>query len=317
MKPANIVHADATTVKVVDFGVVRMLEETTDSFSLTATHAVIGTAAYLSPEQAGGAPVDERSDLYGLGCVLFTLLTDQAPFIGDSAVAVLGQHLHSAPPSLATLRPDTPPALVRLVDELLAKDPAARPPTAADVARRLTAITAGGDTAILPTVTVDRRRRSRPTLAAAGVAVLVVAAVAVAVALMTGDDSPVADRPGTPRPSASRSATSPSPSPSPTPSPSRPPLSTPAAAITAFRAGLARATAAGAIDDKGAQDLTHRLDDLAKTVADPAKADEAAKKVADLAKHIDDLTGKGQISAEGRRLLDRPLSALERMFPDT
>ena len=340
VKPANIVHSDPATVKVVDFGVVRMLEETTDSFSLTATHAVIGTAAYLSPEQAAGGRVDARSDLYGLGCVLFTLLTDQAPFSGESAVAVLGQHLHSTPPSLAALRPDTPPALVRLVDELLAKDPAARPASALDVERRLVGLTAGdtetttvtapADTLVMPTLPVtqpalvaaapaadDVRRRRRTRLIA--IAAAVVVALVALVLLLTqlgGDDRPVAK----PRPTVSHSpSTTPTPRPthsaSPKPTKTPPAITTPAEAIGALQAALAQATAAGDIDDGGAKDLAHRLDDIARTIADPKKATDAGHKVGDLVQKVDDLTAKGQLTSAGRRLLDGPLSALERLVP--
>jgi serine/threonine-protein kinase len=336
VKPANIVHADAETVKVVDFGVVRMLEETTDSFSLTETHSVIGTAAYLSPEQASGGAVDARSDLYGLGCVLFTLLTNQAPFTGESAVAVLSQHLHATPPSLLSLRPDTPPMLARLVEELLSKDPSARPASAADVVRRLAAISTGEPTVLLPastallpggdvtavlpddTAVLASHRRSRLALLAAGLAVLVVAAVAIAIAL-SGDGKPAADRTAGPRHSPTPSATtsSPRPSASPTPTHTRPPLSTPALAIAAFRAGLDRALATGDIDDKGAEDLAHRLDDLENTIADAKKPEDTAHKVADLAKHVDDLASKSQLTASGRQALDRPLVALQRLFPST
>jgi serine/threonine-protein kinase len=332
VKPANIVHADTTTVKVVDFGVVRMLEETTDSFSLTATHAVIGTAAYLSPEQAAGGQVDARSDLYGLGCVLFALLTGDAPFSGESAVAVLGQHLHAAPPTVLALRPDTPPVLARLVDDLLAKDPAARPSTATEVAGRLTAMTAGTGTAVMPAPVATEettrvlppppaeppRRRLRPgVVAVVGAVVLALALGALALVALTSGDGGAPKHTGrarqSPTPTPTTTTRSPTPSPTPTPARTRPPLSTPAAAVAAFRTALARAAAAGAIDDKGAEDLTHRLDDLSKTLADPAKAKDLAHKVDDLAKHVDDLASKGQLTAEGRRLLDRPLAALQRL----
>jgi serine/threonine-protein kinase len=330
VKPANIVHSDPTTVKVVDFGVVRMLEETTDSFSLTATHAVIGTAAYLSPEQAAGGPVDARSDLYGLGCVLFTLLTDRAPFGGDSAVAVLGQHLHSTPPPLASLRPDTPPALAQLVDQLLAKDPNARPQTALDVERRLAQITAGDttattvlppavaspDTAVLPILPVRRRRTGLFLVAAAIVVALTALAVVLALTQFGGDDRPVAKPSHSPSPAPSTTPSHrPTHSPSPKPSKTAPAITTPADAVSALQAALAQAASAGDIDEGGAKDLAHRLDDIAKTIADPKKSADAGHKVGDLVQKIDDLAAKDQLSPAGRSLLEDPLAALVRLVP--
>ncbi len=85
VKPANIMISKTGAVKVMDFGIARALA---DANSVTQTAAVIGTAQYLSPEQARGEKVDARSDVYSLGCVLYEILTGEPPFIGDSPVAV-------------------------------------------------------------------------------------------------------------------------------------------------------------------------------------------------------------------------------------
>ncbi len=126
IKPANvIVNGDQATV--VDFGIAQLagLDAT-----LTATHAVIGSAAYMSPEHATGLRAGPASDLYGLGCLLMTMLTGQPPFTGESAVAVASQQVSAPPPALSE-RVRTPRALDRLVASLLAKDPTGRPDAAA------------------------------------------------------------------------------------------------------------------------------------------------------------------------------------------
>ncbi len=99
IKPANVMIADDGSVKVMDFGIARAMSDA--SATVTATQAVIGTAQYLSPEQAQGQPVDERSDLYSTGCMLFELLTGRPPFLGESPVAIAYQHVgeHPSPPS--------------------------------------------------------------------------------------------------------------------------------------------------------------------------------------------------------------------------
>lgn len=95
MKPANIMINRAGAVKVMDFGIARALADTSNP--MTQTAAVIGTAQYLSPEQARGETVDARSDVYSVGCVLFEILTGEPPFTGDSPVAVAYQHVREDP----------------------------------------------------------------------------------------------------------------------------------------------------------------------------------------------------------------------------
>ncbi len=94
VKPANIMISKTGAVKVMDFGIARALA---DANSVTQTAAVIGTAQYLSPEQARGEKVDARSDVYSLGCVLYEILTGEPPFVGDSPVAVAYQHVREDP----------------------------------------------------------------------------------------------------------------------------------------------------------------------------------------------------------------------------
>lgn len=119
VKPGNIMLADDGSVKVTDFGIARAMSDET----VTATAAVLGTAAYLSPEQAQGRRVDARSDLYSLGVVLYELLTGQVPFTGDTAVAVALQHVRAEPQPPRTLVPTVSRAAETVVLRLLAKDP--------------------------------------------------------------------------------------------------------------------------------------------------------------------------------------------------
>ncbi|QES53313.1 hypothetical protein DEJ51_02830 [Streptomyces venezuelae] len=137
IKPANImVHGPAEAdVTICDFGIARLAEET--GTALTATGAAIGTPTYMSPEQArGDGRIDGRSDLYSLGCMLYELLAGRPPFTG-SGLSVLSQHLTDEPAPIRDLRPAVPEGLERLVLELLAKEPAARPADAQQVIDRL------------------------------------------------------------------------------------------------------------------------------------------------------------------------------------
>jgi eukaryotic-like serine/threonine-protein kinase len=122
VKPANVI-VNGNQATVVDFGIAQLSGL---GASLTATHAVIGSAAYMSPEHATGLRAGPASDLYGVGCLLMTMLTGQPPFTGESAVAVAAQQVSADPPALSE-RIRTPRALDQLVASLLSKDPAARP----------------------------------------------------------------------------------------------------------------------------------------------------------------------------------------------
>jgi eukaryotic-like serine/threonine-protein kinase len=133
IKPGNVMVGFGDRVKVLDFGIAR----TADAVTLTQTASVLGTAPYMSPEQAMGQPADARSDIYSLGCVLYEMLTGKPPFMAEVPAGVLHQHVRVDPKPPRELNPVIPPALDALVLQMLAKDPGDRPQTAAEVRERL------------------------------------------------------------------------------------------------------------------------------------------------------------------------------------
>ena len=126
--------------KVLDFGLAKLMEpEPTDATMTgvgTRPGIILGTAAYMSPEQAQGHPVDSRSDLFSFGAVLYEMLTGRRPFAGDSEIGLITAILRDQPPPLKAARADVPAALQSIVDRCLAKDPGARFPRRAVIEGR-------------------------------------------------------------------------------------------------------------------------------------------------------------------------------------
>ncbi|HTI22789.1 MAG TPA: Stk1 family PASTA domain-containing Ser/Thr kinase [Kutzneria sp.] len=141
VKPANIMITKTGAVKVMDFGIARAIHD--GQAAVTQTAAVIGTAQYLSPEQARGEAVDARSDVYAAGCVLFELMTGQPPFTGDSPVAVAYQHVREEPPAPSSVNPQVTPALDSIVLKAMAKGPANRYQSAAEMRADLVRVLSG------------------------------------------------------------------------------------------------------------------------------------------------------------------------------
>lgn len=121
IKPANVMLTRTGQVKVMDFGIARAMGDA--GMTMTQTAAVIGTAQYLSPEQAKGEQVDARSDLYSTGCLLYELLTVRPPFVGDSPVAVAYQHVREEPQAPSVFDPEITPEMDAIVLKALVKDP--------------------------------------------------------------------------------------------------------------------------------------------------------------------------------------------------
>ena len=157
VKPANIMISKAGAVKVMDFGIARALADAGNP--VTQTAAVIGTAQYLSPEQARGVKVDARSDVYSLGCVLYELLTGEPPFVGDSPVAVAYQHVREDPVPPSQRHADISPELDAVVLKALAKNPDNRYQTAAEMRADLVKVHSG-EAPDAPKVFTDAERTS-------------------------------------------------------------------------------------------------------------------------------------------------------------
>jgi eukaryotic-like serine/threonine-protein kinase len=149
IKPANVMLTTNGTVKVMDFGIARAVADT--SATMTQTAAVIGTAQYLSPEQARGETVDARSDLYSTGCLLYELLTGRPPFTGDSPVSVAYQHVREAPVPPSQIDPEISPDIDAIVLKALAKDAGDRYQSAREMKADITRVLAGQQaTALVP-----------------------------------------------------------------------------------------------------------------------------------------------------------------------
>ena len=153
IKPGNVMVTRNGDIKVMDFGIARAMSDA--QATMTQTAQVIGTAQYLSPEQARGERVDSRSDLYSTGCLLYELLTGRPPFTGDSPVAIAYQHVRENPVPPSRVDPDVPPWADAIVLKAMAKSPADRYQTAADMRADLQRAASGMPVAAAPPTRLD------------------------------------------------------------------------------------------------------------------------------------------------------------------
>ena len=345
VKPANLIRTPSGVVKVCDFGIAR-LQDAAGQARLTSTAIAMGSTNYMAPEQVNGEPVDARTDLYGLGCTIYAMLTGKPPFVGGSPLAVVHQHVTEPPPDLRAARPDVPAELARLVDELLAKSPDDRPADAAAVAARLAALrTDPVATEAAPALPPGPSGPHPPErghrkwlwgLAAGGSGVL--AAIIVTSFLATRDGVPTAVT--APPPSAgyssapSPSVAPPAPTTLPTVGPARttkaalPPPTSPAAASSSPSAGPTRPAdpiagmrltiqqqlAAGQVTEATAADLNKRVDDIAKRISE-GNDRAAAKKIKDLRTKLTELHRDGRLTQAGFDALSRSLDRVAALVP--
>jgi serine/threonine protein kinase len=155
LKPANVMLTRGGTVKVLDFGMGSIVDDP-DQTRLTSTGVSVGTARYMAPEQCQAKQVTQAADLYALGCVLYEMLIGVPPFTSESAYELAERHVHQEPSPVRAIRADVPAELARLVDRLLAKDPADRPADAVTVRDALLPLAVPADDTCLVPAWIER-----------------------------------------------------------------------------------------------------------------------------------------------------------------
>jgi len=186
LKPINVMVNDEEHVKVLDFGLAKFHQEVAaegasrmPTEGITGAGVVMGTAPYMSPEQAEGKPLDHRSDIFSLGVVLYEMATGHRPFAGDTHASLTSAILRDTPPSVETLKPDLPRHLSRIVYQCLEKNPKDRVQTARDVQNQLKTLRREIDSGEMPSSTqtgtapqATFARRGRPVVALAAAAMV-------------------------------------------------------------------------------------------------------------------------------------------------
>ena len=310
--PANIVLAGGGEVKVLDFGIARADGGT----GVTGTAVVLGTAAYLSPEQASGRPAGPQADLYSLGCVLFEMLTGAPPFSADSAVGLAYRQVHDDPGPPSARRPGLPERLDQITARLLAKDPAARPASAAAARAGLLAALTPDATAVLtppaggPVPSVPaRRRRWRPRPAEAVLAAALAASLAaLAVVLLAGPPGHPQASPSPAHQAATRQLHTP-PASRAAAHPQASTLPPAAAAAAAFIGDLQAEVADGQVTPQAGQDLFSHLQQL--LFGPPGQnPQQIQQQYQQLVQAYDQRQSQGQITGPAAARLRHALAAL-------
>jgi len=310
IKPANIMLTGGE-VKILDFGIARA----GGTAAGTATGTVLGTAAYLSPEQAAGYPAGPASDLYSLGCVLFEMLAGSPPFTAESQVAIAYRQVHDDPGPPSARRPGLPASLDQITARLLAKDPAARPASAAAARAGLLAALAPGTTAVLPFppgAVPAAPRRGETVLAVALAATL----VALAAVLAAGPGSarpaapaahPAVTGPASHAPAGRARQSSPRRTPAGTATAAALPPA--AAAAAALVGGLQAGVADGQVTQQAGQDLFSHLQPL--LFGPPGQdARQIQDQYAQLVKSYAQHQSKGDITGRAAATLPKAIAAL-------
>jgi serine/threonine protein kinase len=333
IKPGNIMIQKDGRVRVLDFGIAR--SEGADPLTQTAT--MIGTAAYISPEQAIGGSSSPRSDLYSVGCVLFEMLVGAPLFAAENPVGLLYQHAHEVALVPSTVRPEIPAAVDDVVKSLLAKDPAQRPSTAEQASAELLVALRGytsdtqvipiapmpSTTQVMPTLVIRknppdlsaqrRRRLRRIALVALGcLAILLVwlASRQVSSRSVAGPGNPTTSptagsaQSAAPTPSAATSFAAP------TPSAISVPIATSATtAVAAMQSVIDQGAAAGLISQTAASQLTALLADLGNTLG-KGNRHTAVSRFKDLTDQVANLTASGDITGAAITAVDQALAQL-------
>ena len=312
VKPSNILLADDGRARLVDFGIAKPLQDLTAG--LTRTGEILGTAKYLSPEQARGDPPGPPTDLYAVGAVLFEAISGRPPFIADSPVALVLAHRDQTPPPLASVSNAVHPEVAAVVDQALAKDPSQRPPSAAAMGTALRNALEHprvAETAVMARPTPPPSApasapgpTSRRTLLIAGAVGALLGFAAIALANRDGDDQASV---GSDAVQETTSTVAPASTVTTTTTTTTAPTTTTTTTVASIGA-LTDLLSAGPEDyGKKGRDLLDKLQELQRK-----RGRDQAEKAADLIEDIDGWVDDGEldtvIAAQARQLLE-PLAS--------